>query len=127
MPPTLTLWIVVCLGGALGTGARYGVGLISKQLAPAWPLATLLVNVIGGFAIGFVAGLAQSRPAFPESWRLALTTGVLGGFTTFSAFSLETLLLWREGQWLVGAGNIVANVVLSLAACAAGYALGRSL
>ncbi|HVG25223.1 MAG TPA: CrcB family protein [Thermoanaerobaculia bacterium] len=105
--------LLVCLGGALGSGARYLVAL-------ATPRGTLVVNLVGSFCIGLV--LAVMRPS---DLRLMLVTGVLGGFTTYSAFNEETLALFRADAF----GAAVANVLVTLAGClvagAAGHALAR--
>lgn len=120
----LTIWLCVTLGGAIGTGARFGAVLALRNLL-AFPLATLFVNAVGGLAMGAMTGYALSREAFPDALRLGLTTGILGGFTTFSAFSIETVLLWREAPVLAVA-NVLANLVLGIGACALGYWLVRS-
>lgn len=126
MSGNLMLWLAVTIGGAIGSGARFGTVLAFKSLPYGFPLATLFVNVVGGFAMGAIIGHVHSRETFSDVLRLGLTTGILGGFTTFSAFSIETLLLWRDGQAGSALLNVAANVVLSIAACAAGYALTRS-
>ncbi len=113
------VWTAVALGGALGSVARYGAGLAARQLAPGWPWGTLFVNVLGSFAIGLLFAWFIVRPT-PEWVRLGLITGVLGGFTTFSAFSVETLELLRTA----GAGSAFAYVALTLAAGLAACALG---
>lgn len=117
--------IAVALGGAFGSAARYGIGLWSKNLWPGFPAATLFVNVVGGFLIGLISAYALDRPEFPAWLRLGLTTGVLGGFTTFSAFSFETLELWRDGSMSAALLNVALNLVLSLGACALGLWLAR--
>lgn len=94
---------------------------------PGFPLATLAVNAIGGVCIGLLFAVSASRPDLPDWLRTGLITGVLGGFTTFSAFSLETLLLWREGQGVLALANIALNLLLGLGGCALGLWLGRSL
>jgi fluoride exporter len=119
MKQSLVLWLAVSCGGALGTAARFGTNLLCKSLPVAFPLATLAVNTLGCLVMGLVMGHLSVRPAAPDLVRLTLTTGILGGFTTFSAFSMETVLLWRETQPALALANIAANVVLSLAACAA--------
>lgn len=124
---TLGVWFVVMLAGALGTGARFGVNQLLRGNLGLFPAATLAVNVAGGLAMGAIAGWVQTRQEFPETLRLALATGFLGGFTTFSAFSLETLTLWRDGQGALALLNIGANVLLSIGACALGYWFGRAL
>lgn len=121
----MTTWIAVMLGGALGSAGRYGVGLWLKNIYPTFPAATLVVNTVGGLLIGLIAAYSMGRADFPAALRLGLMTGVLGGFTTFSAFSLETLELWQNGNTGAALLNIALNVVLSLAACALGLWLAR--
>jgi len=126
MSGNLYLWLAVTISGALGCGARFAAVLAFKSLPYGFPLATLFVNVVGGFAMGAVIGHAQSRETFSEVLRLALTTGFLGGFTTFSAFSIETVLLWRDGQMMTALANVALNVLVSIGACALGYLLTHS-
>ena len=123
----MPLWLAVALGGGLGSLARHGVGLWARGLWPAFPAATLIVNAAGSLAIGLLAGYAAARPEWSPAWRLGLMTGVLGGFTTFSAFSLETLALWRDGAPALALANVGLNLVLGLAACGLGLLFGRSL
>ena len=123
----MSTWLAVALGGAAGSLLRYALGLWARVAVPGFPLATLTVNAMGGLCIGLLFALTASRPDTPDWLRTGLITGVLGGFTTFSAFSLETLLLWREGQGALALANIALNLLLSLGACAAGLWLGRSL
>ena len=109
-------------GGAIGAVARYGVGVgAAKLFGLAFPWGTLIVNVIGCLAMGVLA--ARLGPA-DESLRLALGVGVLGGFTTFSAFSLETVRLMQH-QPGIGVVYMLASVVLSVGACWVGLGLGR--
>ena len=115
------LW--VALGGALGSVARYAVSLGTlRWLGGAFPWGTLIVNVAGSFAIGLLAALvsADGRPALGGDARAFVMVGILGGFTTFSSFSLETLNLARGGEL----GAAAANVGLSLVLCLAGVWLG---
>ncbi|MDO9480893.1 MAG: fluoride efflux transporter CrcB [Hydrogenophaga sp.] len=123
----MPVWIAVAIGGASGSLARYALGLCARTAVPGFPLATLIVNGVGGVCIGLIFALTAARPDTPEWLRTGLITGVLGGFTTFSAFSLETLLLWREGQGALAFANIALNLLLSLGGCALGLWLGRSL
>ncbi len=117
------LWI--CAGGAAGTGARYLIALwAARSFSPAFPAGTLIVNLAGSFSIGFVMHFA-SATSMPVTARLALTTGLLGGFTTYSAFSYETADLMRRGPWQYAALNIIATVAGCLAAVFAGIALAR--
>jgi CrcB protein len=115
----------VALGGALGAVARHLTGVAAiRLLGPGYPWGTLVVNVVGSFLMGvLVVILAQS-----SATRLApfLVTGVLGGFTTFSAFSLDALTLWERGQGALAALYVAASVGLSLAAIAAGLLAARS-
>lgn len=111
----MNLWLAVALGGALGSMARYAVRLAFVP-ATGFPWWTLLVNVLGGLLIGLLAGWGRD---WPEALRVGLLVGVLGGFTTFSAFSLETISLLRE-QPALALVNVLANVALCLIACAVG-------
>lgn len=120
--------LTVAAGGALGSVARYVASTLLRAAAPGFPWGTLLVNVVGGLAMGAITAYALAKPgALSDPLRLGLTTGILGGFTTFSAFSVETMLLWRDGAAAAAFANIAANVVLSLAACAIGLWLGRQV
>lgn len=115
----------VALGGALGASGRYLTGVAALRLmGPGFPWGTLVVNVIGSFLMGvLVVALAHlSATRFAP----LLMTGLLGGFTTFSAFSLDALTLWERGQHAAAAGYVVASVILSLVAITAGLALARS-
>lgn len=112
----------VALGGAMGATARYGVNLGAARLfGPSFPWATLAVNVAGSFLMGLlVAALGRDG-----AWAPLLMTGLLGGFTTFSAFSLDAVALWQKGQGATAALYVGASVVLSLAALVAGLSVGR--
>ena len=121
----LTTYLAVALGGALGAALRYAFGAWAlRALGGGFPWGTLGVNVIGGFAMGVLAVTLAERAAAP---RLApfLMTGVLGGFTTFSAFSLDTLLMLERGQALKAGAYVGASVILSVGALWAGAALAR--
>jgi CrcB protein len=117
---------LVALGGAVGSTARYVAGLgAAAALGATFPYGTLAVNVTGSLAAGLVIGMADGGAITPPA-RLLLLTGFLGGYTTFSAFAIETVRL-AEQQGLLGAGsNVAANLVLGLAAAALGVAVGRS-
>ena len=114
--------LLVGLGGALGAMARYGLALIVGRLWPtAFPLATLLINSAGALAMGLFVGLmARWLPPWQEEARLFVAVGLLGGFTTFSAFSLDTVVLIERGE-LLQAG---AYVLLSVVVCLIGLYLG---
>ena len=116
----MTAVLAVGLGGALGAIGRYGISLL--PLKGAFPWLTLLTNLLGALGIGLVAGLAAGG-RLPPTWTLFWKTGVCGGFTTFSTFSLEAVGLLESGQWLKGGGYVLASVAL----CLAGVVLGRTL
>ena len=113
---------LVGLGGALGAMARFGVGQIIGRLWPmSFPLATLLINLVGSLAMGLFVGLmARWLPAWQSDARLFVAVGILGGFTTFSTFSLDTIVLIERGE-VVAAG---AYVLLSVVLCLIGLYLG---
>jgi CrcB protein len=106
------------IGGFIGSSARYAVSgyiqLWSKSIR--FPFGTLAVNLIGCLAIGFLSQLAESRGMFTAETRTLIFIGVLGGFTTFSAFGNETINLWRDGENLLAAANVVAHLLLCLGA-----------
>ena len=118
-------FLLVGLGGALGAMARFGVGRIVGVTALPW--ATLSVNVLGGFAMGLLAGWLAVRGSGGEGWRLLLGVGVLGGFTTFSAFSLEMMLMLERGAMLTAIGYALASVVLSVGALSLGLGLAKAV
>ena len=124
MPDNVSRFLWVCAGGAFGTGARYLIALWSTRLGVAFPAGTLVVNLAGSFLIGFVMYVG-SATSMPLTARLALTTGVLGGFTTYSAFSYETADFLRKGAWQYAAVNIIATVAGCLIAVFAGIGLAR--
>ena len=118
--------LLICLGGALGTGARYLIGgLAVRWLGSEFPYGTLFINVVGSFLIGFVQQVGLTTLAIPETTRLVLTIGVMGGFTTYSSFSYETIRLVENGSWLGAAANVVLTTGLCLVVCVLGLALGR--
>jgi CrcB protein len=124
----MTRLLIVVAGGALGAVARYGVGVWTQRLFPAaqWPWATLTVNVVGGLLMGLLAGwLAFRGGVHSESLRLFAAVGVLGGFTTFSAFSLEAALMIERRQLAMAGGYVAASVVLSIAALFIGLMVAR--
>lgn len=125
--------LLVATGGALGSVARYAVsGAAQRLLVPgagtfaSFPAGTLVVNISGSFLIGLVAGLAESRALLGAEARLLLVTGILGGYTTFSAFSLETLLLLRAGQATTAMTSVVLQVGLGVAAAFAGFTVAMA-
>lgn len=118
----------VFIGGGLGAAARHGVNLLAAQLPGArFPWGTLFVNVAGSLLIGVLAEWFAQRAQLPQPLRLFLVTGVLGGFTTFSAFSLEVGLLMERGQLLAAAGYVAASVIGAVGAMFVGMYLVRHL
>jgi len=119
---------LVFLGGGLGAAARHGV---NRAAAAAWgfnfPCGTLIVNVAGSLVMGLMAGWFALRTDVDPGMRLFLTTGFLGGFTTFSAFSLDAAVMWQRGDYLVVTAYILASVLLSIGGLLAGMASIRML
>ena len=118
-------YLLVFVGGGLGAMARHGVNRAGLALlGPGFPWWTLAVNLLGSFLIGFLAGMFGAMET-GHNTRLFLTTGFLGGFTTFSAFSLDALTLWERGAMLQAGFYVIGNVALSLIAAAMGLMLSR--
>lgn len=118
-------FLLVALGGAIGAATRYGVSLALPARESGWPLATFLINVSGSLLIGVLAGWLATRDAAGEPMRLLLGVGVLGGFTTFSAYSLETLRMIERGDFVGASTYAVGSVVAGLAAVAIGLTIAR--
>ena len=117
------LWIAG--GGAVGAVARYLVGgMAMRCLGPTFPWGTLCVNATGSLLIGFLAAAFEDMPASPNA-RLCLLTGLLGAFTTFSTFSLETVEMLRDRQWILAAVNVVGSCILVIAMVIAGLFAAR--
>ena len=123
----MTRFLIVAAGGALGAVARYGVGTLAGRLgASHWPWGTLTVNILGGLLMGALTGwLAFRGGLHAESIRLFAAVGILGGFTTFSAFSLETALMIEKRQLALAGGYVAASVVLSVLALFLGLMVAR--
>ncbi len=121
--------LLVILGAGLGGGVRHGVNLAVARLAPtlSFPLATLLINVAGSFLMGVLVEVLAFRGGASQATRLFLTTGILGGFTTFSTFSLDAVALWQRGESGAALLYVAASVGLGLAGLVAGLALARTL
>ena len=121
-------FLLICLGGAMGTGARYLTALIAARwLGVEFPYGTLIVNVVGAFVIGLVQELGTEALVMSDSARLFVTTGMMGGLTTYSAFSYETVRLMETGAWHHAWINVVVTTVVCLGLCALGMAAGRGL
>lgn len=119
--------LLLALAGALGAVARHGVGLLAARLlGPGFPWGTLLVNVSGSFALGVLVQIGASTDWLPPQARLALATGLLGAFTTFSTFSVETVRLAESSGWGWALGNVGANLLLGLAAAGVGIWVARA-
>ncbi len=116
-------YLFVGIGGGLGAMARYALSQAFSPLSSGFPAATLLINFIGALVIGLVTELSQRLIPLPPSLLLFLTTGLCGGFTTFSTFSLETINLFEKGRIAAGFSYAAASVLL----CAAGVLAGKGL
>jgi CrcB protein len=121
-----TLFLIVFLGGGLGAAMRHGVNvLMARWLGTAFPYATITENVTGSLVMGLLTGYFAFSGEIPQHWRLFLTTGILGGYTTFSAFSLDTALLYERGEVGVAALYVLLSVGLSIGGLFAGLAVVR--
>jgi len=120
-------YLIVFLGGGLGAALRHGVNLaVARALGTAFPYGTLLINITGSFIMGLVAAYFAFKGDATQHWRLFLTTGILGGYTTFSAFSLDAALLYERGELGMAALYVIASVALSIVGLFAGLALVRN-
>lgn len=108
-------WLMIALGGALGSIARYAaVGYLTPMLNYRFPFGTFIVNITGSFLIGVAYVVLVEKTIFSGEWRLFVITGILGGYTTFSAFSLEMLQMWQEGHVAISLFYAASSVVLGL-------------
>jgi CrcB protein len=126
---SLTTCLYVMLGGALGTFARYAISVAALPISGRLPWGTIIINILGSFVIGFFGTLTLAGGRYPvsENMRLFVMIGLCGGFTTFSSFSLQTLDLMRNGAMVRAGTNVVASVVLCVAAVALGHFLAAQL
>ena len=121
-------YVIVFLGGGIGAALRHGVNLgAARWLGVGFPFGTLIVNVSGSLIMGLIAGYFAFKGDASQNWRLFLTTGSLGGYTTFSAFSLDAALLYERGEVGLAAVYVVASVVLSIAGLFSGLAIARGV
>ncbi len=123
-------YVWIAIGGALGSVGRYWCsGMVARLVGETFPFGTLFVNVLGSFVIGFFAALTgpDGRVFVGSLARQFVMIGICGGYTTFSSFSLQTLELMHDGEWLYAGANIVASVALCLAAVWLGYIAAASL
>ena len=123
----MTNALIVGAGGFVGSVLRYWMSVLAHRWVDTFPIGTMLVNVTGCLVIGAFWGAAEYGDWFRPETRLLVTTGVLGGFTTFSTFGYETFALMNEGRYLAALGNISGNVVFGLAAVALGWIAGKAL
>jgi CrcB protein len=120
-------FVLVFLGGGLGAALRFAVaGAVQTRIGPSLPWGTFTVNALGCFAIGVLASWFQQRSGSSVATQMFWIPGVLGGFTTFSSFGLETLRLLEEARWGAAFGNAAGSVLVCLAAVAIGVAVGRA-
>lgn len=121
-------YLAVFVGGGLGAALRHAVNRMSlAYLGPTFPYGTLIVNVVGGLVMGALAEIFLAKGGGSQELRLFLTTGFLGGFTTFSAFSLDAALMWQRSDYVVLSAYIVGSVLLSIVALFVGMAAVRGL
>jgi CrcB protein len=119
-------YVTVGLAGAVGALSRHLLGLFLSALLPIdFPLATLLINLTGSMLLGFVSGYGVERGHLPEPWRLPVTVGFIGSYTTFSTWAVDTVLLLESGRVVAALLNVGASLVLGLGAVWAGYALAH--
>lgn len=122
----MTKWLLIGVGGAAGSMLRYAVqGWVQRLANGSFPAGTLAVNVIGCLVIGFLAAALTGPILIREEYRIGLTVGVLGGFTTFSAFGLETFHLANDGQFRLALANVALSVVLGCIAVWIGYRIAE--
>lgn len=120
-------YLIVFLGGGVGAALRHGINLAAARgLGTAFPYGTLIINVTGSLMMGLIAGYFALKGDASQHWRLFLTTGILGGYTTFSAFSLDAALLYERGEVGLSALYVIASVAVSIAGLFAGLAIVRS-
>ena len=122
------MWInyaAIAIGGAIGACLRFALSEAMLHLfGRAFPFGTLLVNILGSFVLGLLYGLFMTEQLSPNPWRIFVGIGVLGAFTTFSTFSMDTVLLLQQGAWLKAGANVVLNLVLCLTLAWLGLKLG---
>lgn len=120
--------LIIALGGALGAVSRFLLGNgVSRVLGSALPYGTFVINIVGCFAMGFLMTIIVDREMFPAAWRLFLCVGFLGGFTTFSSFGYEALMLLTEGRLLAVLAYVGGSVALGLVAAAVGVLCARAV
>ncbi len=120
------LWVGI--GGFLGANARYGMTRLSAdRLGTTWPWGTFLINLIGAFLIGIILTLLTERIVADPVWRQVIVIGFLGGYTTFSSYTFEAIVLAQHGEWGAATLYVLGSNILGLVACAAGIGLARNV
>jgi len=121
-------YLLVFVGGGLGSTLRHTINIFSQRwLGTAFPYHTFIINITGSTVMGLIAGYLAFKGEASQPWRMFLMTGILGGYTTFSAFSLDAVLLYERGEIALALFYVVGSVVLSIAGLFAGLALMRHL
>jgi len=120
-------FLSVGVGGFIGSCVRFTFSKLSNYFNLSFPFGTLISNVIAGIAIGFILGIEQQSVTIPPKFRLFITTGVLGGLSTFSTFSAETVLMFNNGKYILASGNILLNLCLSLFGVIFGIFIAKTL
>ena len=119
-------YLIVFLGGGLGAAMRHGINIaVVRSFGMGFPHATLLINITGSLIMGIAAGYFALKAGASHNWQLFLTTGILGGYTTFSTFSLDAVLLYERGEVGAAAFYVLASVILSIGGLFAGLAIVR--
>ena len=121
-------YVLIFIGGGIGSSLRHTLNLVfTRALGTAFPYHTFIINITGSIIMGLIAGYLAFKGEASQHWRLFLMTGVLGGYTTFSAFSLDAALLYERGEIALALLYVLGSVVLSIAGLFAGLALVRHL
>jgi CrcB protein len=120
-------WIAVAVGAALGAWLRWGLTIFLSQLHAHIQLGTLVANLLGGYLIGLALGFFDTAPALSPAWRLFVITGFLGGLTTFSSFSGESMVLMQRGHYSWALAHAAVHLLGSVGCCVAGYATWRAI
>ena len=120
-------FIVVGIGGFIGSCVRFAFTKLARLLPPSFPYGTLFSNITAAFLVGLIIGIGQQTSILSPRTKLFLTTGIMGGLSTFSTFSMETVALFQDGRYWVAVGNILLNLALSLSFTVFGVLLARTL